>query len=138
MKKKNKLLLIAVIGTLIIPAITVFAASTASGNFSLSYMQYEKSSYATLQASYPYVIFTPQNTESTTLKITLSKKAYMGLGITNVQTKLTDFYQTSKIYTYFTEQTSGKDYLVTIVNNASTGYANAKYKLTSKSTYGTD
>lgn len=136
MDKTNKLLLIAVIGTLIIPAITVFAASTAFGSFSLGYRQYTRSSYITLQESYPYVTYTPQNTESTTLRVTLSKKGTFGLGFTNIETKLTDFYQAEELYTYFKAQTIGSDYLVTIVNNDSTGKANSKYKLASKSTHG--
>lgn len=117
-------------------ATTVFAATTASGNFSLTYGQWNRSSYAKLEASYPYVKFTAQNSGSSTLKVTLSKKAYLGLGFENVGVKSTDISGNNVSYVYYNKQTSNKDYLITTVNNKSGSTANAKYTLTSKSTSG--
>ncbi len=121
-----------------ITATTVFAAATASGNFSLTYGQWNRSSYAKLEASYPYVKYTAQNSESSTLRVTLSKKAYLGLGFENVGVRSTDISGNNNSYVYYSKQTAKKDYLITSVNDKSGSTANAKYILTSKSTSGSD
>lgn len=134
--KKNKGLVLAIIFCIVSFATTVFAAVTASGNFSLSYGQYNRSSYAKLEASYPYVIYNAQKSDSTMLRVTLSKKGFLGLGFDNVQVKEVPLNASQTSYAYFSQQTKNKEYLITTVNNNAGTIANSKYTLTSKSTFG--
>lgn len=115
---------------------TVYAAATAAGNFSLSYGQWNRSSYAKLEASYPYVKYEGQNSGSSNLRVTLSRKAYLGFGFENLEVGSTSINSNETKYVYFGKNTTGKDYLITTVNNKNNSYANAKYTFTSKSTSG--
>lgn len=132
--RKKALLTLAIV--LSITTITVLAAATASGSFSLSYGAWERSSYATLEASYPYVKYTAQNSGNSTIRVTLSKKGFLGIGFDNLEVKSISINGNSVSYAYFSKQDKNKDYLITNVNDKSGSIANAKYTLTSKSTAG--
>ena len=121
---------------LIVSFTTVYAATTATGNFSLTYGRNNRSSYATLEASYPYVKYTAQNSGNSTLNVTLSKKNFLRIGFTNVEVKRTTINGNNISYTIFGQEQKNKDYLITSVNDTEGSIANASYVLTSKSTPG--
>lgn len=66
----------------------------------------------------------------------MSRKAYLGFGFENLEVGSTSINSNETKYVYFGKNTTGKDYLITTVNNKNNSYANAKYTFTSKSTSG--
>lgn len=133
MKKKG---VFAIVLALTLAIGCVYAAATATGNFSLTYDQWNRSSYAKLEASYPYAKYTAQSSGNSTLRITLSQKNFLGLGFDNKDVKSISISGNNVSYAYFSKQTKNKDYLITSVNTKADSVANAKYVLTSKSTAG--
>ena len=126
---KKAIITLAVV--LSITATTVFAATTASGNFSLTYGQWNRSSYIKTVSEYPFVEYKAQNSENSTLKVTLSKKAYFGLGFENVEVQHTDISGNNYSFVYYGNHTAKKEYLITTVNTKSNSIANASYTFSS-------
>ncbi len=116
---------------LAITATTVFAANEAKGNFSLTYLKWDRSSYIKLVCGYPLVEYKAQKSDNSTLKVTLSKKAYFGLGFDNVEIQHTDIHGNDYSFVYFGEHDVKKEYLITTLNTKSDSVANASYTFTS-------
>lgn len=116
---------------LAITATTVFAATEAKGNFSLTYLEWNRSGYIKLVCAYPLVEYKAQKSDNSTLKVTLSKKTYFGLGFENVDVQYTDINGNDYSYVYFDEQDAKKEYLITTLNTKKDSVANASYTFNS-------
>ncbi len=114
-------------------ASVVFAASTASGSFSLTRGKVDYGSAANLSADYPYVKYTNQgSTSDAVISATLLKST---LGIYNIKARDDrKAINASVVYSLFSNYGSGT-YKTTFVGE--TGTANAAWLLTSKSHAGT-
>lgn len=129
-RNKNKVFIVMV-AVLLTTAVTVFALTDYTDNFSLAYMKWNRSKYIKTVSKYPLVQYKVQNSDNCTLKVTLSKKAYLGLGFENVEVAHTDISGNKYSYTKFKEHTANKEYLITTLNTTSNSIANAEYTFTS-------
>lgn len=138
MKKKAKIFTVGVI-TLLLAITTVYAAATASGSFSLTYGKSSQSAKIKTEASYPYVKYTSNGSTASvdaTVQVTLSKSSLFSLE--NKQ-RLFDIpisrNKNSVSYALFNKY-SQANYIVTTVESAKDGIANATYLFSSKSSAG--
>lgn len=121
---------------LLVAVTTVFAASTASGSFSLTYGRWSRTAEAKTEARYPYMKYTSQLADGGVVDATLSK---VGLLSFDNKQRIFDISidGNNKVTYALFNQYSPATYVVTTVETAEDGVANASYLFTSKSHSGT-
>lgn len=133
MKKRARLFLLGILAVVITATSVVYAASTASGSFSLTYGHWDRTAKVKPQASYPYMKYTSQNASGGVVDATISKVTLFSFD--NLQRVYNVSINGNGVVTYalFNSYSTSNNYQVTTVETASGGTANASYLFTSKS-----